>query len=158
MWPPLPLELSSINTRFQVWVICLISVSGPWPFWRALPPACHLARESITCFSCRDGSAFHNTPEQGEHLDLLGASLKGLPAWRWDIAPEHQVAAHARLIEALENPRPYHGFLNNCQHTVSRIVTGVAQSPTLRAVVLCMGIAGFIGIACQADKPTRLCR
>lgn len=103
-----------------------------------------------------NGLVFHNTPEQGEHLDLLDASLQGLPAWRWYIASEHQVAAHVRLIEALENPRPYHGTLNNCQHTVSRIVTGVAQSPTLRLAGLCVGIAGFIGFACQIDRRTRL--
>ena len=98
---------------------------------------------------------FHNTPEQGEHLDPLDASLKGLQAWRWNIAQKYQVAAHVRLIEALENPQPYHCSLNNCQQTVSRIVTGVAQSPTLRAVGLGVGIIVFIGFADQIDRPTR---
>ena len=102
-----------------------------------------------------NGLVFHNTPEQGEHLDSLDASLKGLQAWMWDIAPDYQGAAHVRLIEALENPLPYHYSLNNCQQTVSRIVTGVAQSPTLRAAGLCLGFLGVIYLADQFERTPR---
>ena len=101
------------------------------------------------------GLVFHNTPEEGEHLDSPEVALKGLPASRWDIASEHQAAAHMRLMAVIRNPQPYHALNNNCQHTVSRIVTGVAQSPTLQGVAFWLGIGGVGMLVCQSERRSR---
>ncbi len=82
----------------------------------------------------RSGMIFHNTPDKGEHLTTLDDALAGLPGKRFDIKPEYQEAAYIRLIESIKNPQAYDAILNNCQHTVNRILTGVAESPTLKIV------------------------
>lgn len=91
---------------------------------------------------------FHNTPCLGEHLDIADEFLQGLAAWRRDILPEYQAAAHNRLIEALENPQPYRAGYN-CQHSVFRVLTGTAQSPTMQGICVGLGIAGAICLAYQ---------
>lgn len=49
---------------------------------------------------------FTSTPERGEHVCTWDDYWQGLPVWREEIPPMYRDAAHTRLIEALQNPRP----------------------------------------------------
>jgi len=86
---------------------------------------------------------FHNTPERGEHLATLEEALAGINATQWLIPPELQEAAYARLIHAVQHPRPYDAAANNCQDTVNRIVYGVSQSRTRQAVIVVLGLSAL---------------
>lgn len=86
---------------------------------------------------------FHNTPERGEHLTTLEDALRGLDASQHAIPENVQAAAYQRLMAAIRNPRPYDAFLNNCQHTVNRIVYGKAESRTLQGIVTIGVVSAF---------------
>lgn len=47
---------------------------------------------------------------------------------------------YLRVQEILADPKPYDALFNNCEHTVSRVRTGIASSPQLAACVA-LGLA-----------------
>ena len=79
---------------------------------------------------------FHNTPGKGEHVasfeefaDGHEVSLKFAPAG-------NRGEVLARVYQAIENPRGYDPVLNNCEHTVNRMLEGNPRSRQLAGVGL----------------------
>ena len=83
-----------------------------------------------------NGLAFHNIPIFGERIDTAARAIQGLQTKvLLRIPRKNQHAIKQRLVESINNPRPYHPTLNNCQHTITRIVSGTASSPVLQGFV-----------------------
>ena len=93
----------------------------------------------------------HNTPERGEHVSTIAEFTAGQ-----EITVKHSginpmiIIANARRI--LANPKRYDAAVRNCEHTVSDMLHGVAESP---AVAVC-GVLGIflavIGLASLSKK------
>lgn len=90
-----------------------------------------------------NGQVFHNTPFGGEHVATEGEFLRGrrLHVQRLEPAARHRALQAART----NTPRDYDLFVNNCEHTISRALTGEAESPQLRswALGLAVGAVAF---------------
>lgn len=104
----------------------------------------------------QSGYVFHSTPGPGEHLVPLDSYMSGLPAWRHDLLPAYQPLVYQRLLEALQNPRPWFPG-DNCQHAVTRVVTGEAQSRTMQAIGGVGILVGLVALLNQKPEPSR-CR
>jgi hypothetical protein len=93
----------------------------------------------------------HNTPERGEHVSTIAEFAAGQ-----EIAVKHSgitpavIIANAKRI--LANPKRYDAAVRNCEHTVSEILSGIAESS---AVAVC-GIVGILlavlGLASLSKK------
>ena len=87
-----------------------------------------------TGVSLGDGRVLHNTPGRGEHVSTLEEFAKGKTL---RVSPG---SADARMrIQALDEDelqRPYNLFLNNCEHTASRVTAGQPSSPQLKKVAV----------------------
>jgi hypothetical protein len=83
----------------------------------------------------------HNIPERGEHLATVAEFSKGRPisVIRTNASPE---VVRARAQSTLARPRRYDLFRNNCEHTISRILSGIEKSPQLAAWMIVILLAG----------------
>jgi len=86
-----------------------------------------------------------NTPEKGEHLTTLQEFSAGkmIAVHRTGANPSIVVA---RAQETLANPQKYHPIQNNCEHTATKIIQGIARSPQL-AVFGIIALVGVLAIA-----------
>lgn len=79
---------------------------------------------------------FHNTPGRGEHVSSLQEFSNGHPV-SLKLAPKgNRAGLLARAYQAIEHPRGYDPILNNCEHTVNRILEGAPRSRQLAGVGL----------------------
>ncbi len=87
-----------------------------------------------TGVSLGDGRVLHNTPGRGEHVSTLEDFAKGKTI---RVSPG---SADARVrIQALDEDdlqRPYNLFVNNCEHTASRVTDGRPSSPQLKKIAV----------------------
>jgi len=79
-----------------------------------------------------DGRVLHNTPFRGEHVTTEAEFAAGKRIYVTPLDPQHRRDVLAR---AARHGDGYHLFNNNCEHTVSRTVSGVPESPQLRGIV-----------------------
>lgn len=86
-----------------------------------------------------DGSILHNSPFRGEHVvsEAEFRAGKRLHVNHTDCPRQRRFAAAARP----DDERGYNVLTNNCEHTVSRAMTGTAESPQLKSWVAGIGIA-----------------
>ena len=87
-----------------------------------------------------------NTPLKGEHLATLQefSVRKPVTVHRSGANPSH-VIARARTV--LASPKRYDVFQNNCEHTATKIVQGVAKSPQLAALASIALVGGVLLLA-----------
>ena len=84
-----------------------------------------------------------NTRDRGEHVTTLQGFSAGKPVTvrRSDA---HPAIVRARAEAVLANPQPYDPVLNNCEHTASKIIHGIARSPQLAFIVIMAVVALLI--------------
>ncbi len=89
------------------------------------------------------GLVIQNRPGKGEHLATLKEFAGGKPV------TVHRTAANpaevtARAQAVLANPQGYDPIKNNCEHTVTRIIQGIARSPQLALIVTVVIVGGLV--------------
>jgi len=88
-----------------------------------------------------DGRVLHNTPFKGEHI----CSESEFRAGKRLYIDRHDAALRKRTLHRAgsvpDSARSYNLFTNNCEHTVSRTMTGRAHSPQLRSWLVGGGMA-----------------
>lgn len=86
-----------------------------------------------------DGSILHNSPFRGEHVvsEAEFRDGKRLHVSHTDCPRQRRYASAARPSEA----QGYNLLTNNCEHTVSRAMTGAGQSPQLKSWAAGIGVA-----------------
>ena len=86
-----------------------------------------------------DGSILHNSPFRGEHVVSEAEFREGkrLHVSRTDCPHQRRYAATTRP----DRGQSYNLLTNNCEHTVSRAMTGEAESPQLKSWVAGIGVA-----------------
>lgn len=89
--------------------------------------------------SLGDGRVLHNTPFRGEHI----CSEEEFRAGRRMYVSSRLHEARAPVIRRAHGSdrRRYNLLTNNCEHTVSRVTTGSANSPQLRSWLVGTGLA-----------------
>ncbi len=88
----------------------------------------------------RDGRILHNTPFKGEHV----CSPREFRAGRRMYVQTTDADTRQRVRRAGDahlGGRGYNVLTNNCEHTVSRLTHGKAESPQLRSWLLGTGLA-----------------
>ena len=87
-----------------------------------------------------DGSIYHNTPLRGEHSSSEDEFRKNKRIQVQRLDP----CSRAAVLRATQKTasRRYNPFTNNCEHTVSRAVSGQARSPQLTSLLVSGGVAG----------------
>ncbi|MEM8766032.1 MAG: hypothetical protein AAGE43_01205 [Pseudomonadota bacterium] len=85
-----------------------------------------------------DGNILHNSPFRGEHVVSEAEFREGkrLHVSRTECPRQRRFAASARP----EDGGSYNLFTNNCEHTVSRAMTGEGSSPQLKSWVAGIGV------------------
>lgn len=85
-----------------------------------------------------DGRILHNSPFRGEQVVSEGEFRAGkrLHVERTECPRQRRYAATAMP----DGSRGYNLLTNNCEHTVSRAMTGEAKSPQLKAWVAGIGV------------------
>ncbi len=85
-----------------------------------------------------DGSILHNSPFRGEHVVSESEFRDGkrLHVSRTECPRQRRYAAGAR-----PELKGYNLLTNNCEHTVSRAMSGEAESPQLRSWAVGIGVA-----------------
>lgn len=85
-----------------------------------------------------------NTPSKGEHLTTVQEFSAGKPI------KVHRIGANPSIVVAraqtiLANPQQYDVIQNNCEHTATKIVHGIARSPQVAffGVLALLGVAAF---------------
>lgn len=86
-----------------------------------------------------DGSILHNSPFRGEHVVSEAEFREGkrLHVSRTDCPRQRRYGATARP----DDRKGYNLLTNNCEHTVTRAMTGDARSPQLKSWVAGVGVA-----------------
>jgi len=79
-----------------------------------------------------NGLVLHNTPLEGEHISSEAEFSQGHRIFVNEIDDAHRRSV---LERAERSGGGYHLFDNNCEHTVTRVVTGEASSPQLRGML-----------------------
>lgn len=83
--------------------------------------------------SLGNGLAFHNNPDNGEHVSSLALFSKGKPISVDGKVDHHEFCvAVANIAAALRNPKGYHPTENNCEQSLNRVLGKPAISPQLR--------------------------
>jgi len=99
-----------------------------------------------------EGLVFHNHPSSGERLVSLKSFSKGRTITVDEKGVFDPVAVMSRLNQSLTNPSPYR-LSKNCDHTVSKLRTGVPRSPQLRFFGL-LGVTLLATIIIGLSKKT----
>jgi len=76
-----------------------------------------------------EGRILHNHSERGEEVVTLDQFADGGAITITQYGVEDVAAFFARVAETLASPGRYDFILNNCDHTVNRLRTGIAKSP-----------------------------
>lgn len=86
-----------------------------------------------------DGRILHNSPFRGEHVvsEKEFRAGKRLHVERTECPRQRRFAASA----VPDDGRGYNLLTNNCEHTVSRAMTGKGRSPQLKAWAAGIGVA-----------------
>ena len=86
-----------------------------------------------------DGRILHNSPFRGEHVvsEAEFRDGKALHVSRTECPRRRRFAAAA----APDRDRGYNLLTNNCEHTVSRAMTGSSESPQLKSWIAGIGVA-----------------
>jgi hypothetical protein len=87
------------------------------------------------------GGVLHNTPGRGEHVSSVAAFAAGRPLR----VERHAESDRHRLAAAASGHGPrgrYHLLANNCEHLVSRVRDGRADSPQVS--VWALGVVGAV--------------
>jgi len=84
----------------------------------------------------------HNTPERGEHVSTVQEFAAG-QAVRVQKTGSNSADVLSRANKVLADPKRYNPAFRNCEHTAFEVISGVAKSPFVLAVV---GILLFIGL------------
>lgn len=87
------------------------------------------------------GRVLHNSPFRGEHVVSEHEFLDGKRLHVKRLATRDRMRA-LRAAESLE-PRSYSLLSNNCEHTVTRVTKGRADSPQLRSWAAGIGIGAL---------------
>ncbi len=87
-----------------------------------------------------------NTPEKGEHLTTVQEFSAGKPVilHRTGANPATVVA---RAQAVISNPQKYDLIQNNCEHTVTKVIQGIAQSSQLAVFVMVALVGGVLLLA-----------
>jgi hypothetical protein len=88
-----------------------------------------------------DGLVLHNTPFRGEHVATEAEFSAGRRIHVTRLDATHR---RATLARAAEHGAGYHLFANNCEHTVSRVVSGVPESPQMRGIVCGLAVGALV--------------
>lgn len=89
----------------------------------------------------------HLTPEWGTRLSLLDEFADGKTVTVARKAQTTEIPAMvARAQAELERPTAYHEGSNNCQHPVSRVVTGKSRSKTVEQLVVVLAASVLVKI------------
>ena len=86
-----------------------------------------------------EGRVLHNTPIKGEHVSSEHEFRAGRRLYVERRESGRAKGLHSRL-QATER-RGYNLLTNNCEHTVTRLTQGKAESPQLRSWVIGAGLA-----------------
>lgn len=81
------------------------------------------------------GGVLHNSPGKGERLESLADFANGKTFTIERSNADSEIVTQ-RAYAILRAPRPYDVLFQNCEHTVSEILTGAKQSPQLGSVVV----------------------
>jgi|ERR1019366_1452752 hypothetical protein len=83
----------------------------------------------------------HTTPERGKHVSSFEEFCAGKPAkvHMLDRSVFDNLAATQRAVQDLG--RPYHAITDNCEQDVTRVHTGVPNSPSVVKWGIMVGIA-----------------
>lgn len=78
------------------------------------------------------GKVFHNTPKKGEHISDINDFSKGRPITveKTQLSGSH--LALRRVAISLKAKRKYYATSNNCEHSVTRVIHGKAESSQLK--------------------------
>jgi len=77
---------------------------------------------------------FHCTPENGEHISSLDEFSQGEVVTVIKRGVEGAYEIQQRLMGRLQSMETYKYLSNNCEHAVSRMVSGNPDSPQLRVI------------------------
>lgn len=86
-----------------------------------------------------------NTPEKGEHLGTITEFAAGEKV-RVQRTNANQSDVMRRAQQVLSRRKNYNAAFRNCQHTVSEVLTGTAQSATVALLFLCGGLLLLIAL------------
>jgi len=91
-------------------------------------------------------AVLQNTPERGEHLTTVQDFSAGKPitVHRTGVHPSIVVA---RAHNALANPQKYDLIQNNCEHTTTKIVQGIAKSSQIAFFLTLAVLGGAVFLA-----------
>ncbi len=84
-----------------------------------------------------DGSILHNSPFTGEHVVSESEFRDGK---RLHVSRTYDERLR-RAASSAKPSRSYNLLTNNCEHTVSRAMTGQAESPQLKSWIAGIGVA-----------------
>lgn len=88
-----------------------------------------------------DGRVLHNTPFKGEHVCSESEFRAGKRMYTSNLDGDQRGRALHRANGHDRRGRGYNLLTNNCEHTVSRVMTGEARSPQLHSWVMGGGFA-----------------
>lgn len=91
-----------------------------------------------------NGRVFHNHPVRGEELVSLNDFATGRKITVRRPGVSDVSGFFHRVREARAKPTPYRFLTNNCEHTVSKLRTGVARSPQVQFWGCMLGVVGMI--------------
>ncbi len=83
----------------------------------------------------------HNTPFKGEHICSEAEFSNGRRLYVQSLDVQARRRVLQSHVETGRTSRGYNLLTNNCEHTVSRLAQGRAQSPQLRSWVVGTGLA-----------------
>lgn len=96
----------------------------------------------------------HNVPEKGEHISSFEEFSEGKVVRFSKVKDESRWSIVMKSKEAARLRRQYNVLANNCEHTVNRIINGVAESQQLRIfLMVCLVVAvgaGFMYVASRS--------
>lgn len=95
-----------------------------------------------------DGRVVHCAPGKGEHLSSVEEFADGQDVTIIrEVPPGDHNATIARIVAALQSPRPYDVFSNNCEMFANRMTGQKAESAQLQGALILMGMAALVGMA-----------
>ena len=98
-------------------------------------------------------AVFHNNPEKGPHLSSLAEFSEGKTVTKKGCYQNSLPIIKDRIISILAQGRHYSIFAN-CEHIVSEVTHGIAQSPQLAATATGATIGALGGYMLADNKKT----
>ena len=99
-----------------------------------------------------DGTVLHNSPGEGERRTSLRIYAAGQQIWAWQPESAGRAEIMRRAWDIVRNPKPYDHLTRNCEHTVFEAVKGEAKSPTVRKVLVGLGITAALVLCVVYSK------